>query len=90
MTCDKYKNMRPLERLILEIFYHGKHCDRTVFFNAVCTVGVGVDDNAFALFFAVKHTPEGFCLCIFVNYALKGERCKCTLFGLLNDLFAVL
>ena len=90
VTCHENEDMSSLERLILEIFNHCKHCNRTVFLNTVCAVGMGVDDNAFALFFTVKHTPEGFRLCIFVDDAFKSERCECTFFRFFDDLLTVL
>ena len=73
MSGNKDENMGSLERLILKIFYHCQYGNGSVLFNAVRSVGVGVDYYALAVLFTVKNAPEGFGLCVLFDFRFKSK-----------------
>ena len=53
MTRREHENVRSFKLLILETSHKLQQSDCAVFLNAVCAVGMGVDDNGFLGVFAL-------------------------------------
>ena len=81
--------MIAFKRLILHRFYELEHCYRSVLFNAVGAVCVGVDYNRLFVAFAFEHTVKRFGVCVAVGFGNELERCRSMTLRRLDNLFAV-